>query len=481
MTVTVDLVQLTKVYKNATEPSVDAIDMSIEKGQLVAMLGPSGCGKTTTMKMVAGLLDPTSGDVQFDGASVIDIPAEKRQVAMVFQKPLLFPHMSIGDNVAFGLRMRGVDKKTRVKRVSEMMELVRLPGMEDRRPGQLSGGQEQRISLARGAHHRAGHPAARRAAEPARRQPAHRDARPHPPDPGRAGHHQRLRHPRPGRGRDAGRPHRARCSQGRIQQDGLPQDFYERPATQAVARFFGTQNFVPGTVSGRRFESVLGTLELGHDHPDGEGLLVIRQEAIEIGAGENSFEATVERAMYLGTHVRVWAMPRDVPLQFTAPPGVRYDADQTITPAAAQGAGLGRCPRRTASCDPQAAERRLELLAGGTLGRVDLDLERQSSASTASSWASTTSPSSCPRPRWPSTSPPGRRARLGRGHGALLDAAGELAGRRPGQPATRATAIERAVATARVGARRLRLHGAGPVARRRHARPQHPHRPRCGR
>ena len=103
MTVTVDLVQLTKIYKNATEPSVDAIDMSIDKGQLVAMLGPSGCGKTTTMKMVAGLLAPTSGDVQFDGRSVVDIPAEKRQVAMVFQKPLLFPHMDVEGNLLFAL------------------------------------------------------------------------------------------------------------------------------------------------------------------------------------------------------------------------------------------------------------------------------------------------------------------------------------------------------------------------------------------
>jgi ABC-type Fe3+/spermidine/putrescine transport system ATPase subunit len=330
MTVTVDLVQLTKTYKNATEPSVDAIDMSIEKGQLVAMLGPSGCGKTTTMKMVAGLLDPTSGDVQFDGASVIDIPAEKRQVAMVFQKPLLFPHMSIGDNVAFGLRMRGVDKKTRQKRVGEMMELVRLPGMEDRRPGQLSGGQEQRISLARGL---ITEPDILLLDEPLSQLDANlriemRDLiRSIQAELGITSIF--VTHDQEEAVMLADRI--ALMLQGRIQQDGLPQDFYERPVTQAVARFFGTQNFVPGTVSGRSFESVLGTLELGHDHPEGDGLLVIRQEAVELGEGQNSFTATVERAMYLGTHVRVWAHAADVPLQFTAPPGVRYDADQPIT------------------------------------------------------------------------------------------------------------------------------------------------------
>ena len=330
MTVTVDLVQLTKIYKNTTEPSVDAIDMSIDKGQLVAMLGPSGCGKTTTMKMVAGLLDPTSGDVQFDGESVVDIPAEKRQVAMVFQKPLLFPHMSIGDNVAFGLRMRGVDKKTRKKRVGEMMELVRLPGMEDRRPGQLSGGQEQRISLARGL---ITEPNILLLDEPLSQLDANlriemRDLiRSIQAELGITSIF--VTHDQEEAVMLADRI--ALMLQGRIQQDGLPQDFYERPVTQAVARFFGTKNFVPGTVRDRGFESVLGTLELGHDHPDGEGLLVIRQEAIEVGPGENSFQATVERAMYLGTHVRVWAHAADVPLQFTAPPGVRYDSDQAIT------------------------------------------------------------------------------------------------------------------------------------------------------
>jgi ABC-type Fe3+/spermidine/putrescine transport system ATPase subunit len=249
---------------------------------------------------------------------------------MVFQKPLLFPHMSIGDNVAFGLRMRGVDKKTRKKRVGEMMELVRLPGMEDRRPGQLSGGQEQRISLARGL---ITEPDILLLDEPLSQLDANlriemRDLiRSIQAELGITSIF--VTHDQEEAVMLADRI--ALMLEGRIQQDGLPQDFYERPVTQAVARFFGTQNFVPGTVSGRRFESVLGTLELGHDHPDGEGLLVIRQEAIEVGEGSNSFQATVERAMYLGTHVRVWAHAADVPLQFTAPPGVRYEGDQVIT------------------------------------------------------------------------------------------------------------------------------------------------------
>jgi putative spermidine/putrescine transport system ATP-binding protein len=329
MSASVDLVHLTKVYKNAAEPSVDDISMSIPEGQLVALLGPSGCGKTTTMKMLVGLLDPSAGDVLFGGKSVVDIPAEKRNVAMVFQKPLLFPHMSIGDNVAFGLRMRGVDKKTRKRRVSEMMDLVRLPGMEDRRPGQLSGGQEQRISLARSL---ITEPDILLLDEPLSQLDANlriemRDLiRQIQAELGITSVF--VTHDQEEAVMLADRI--ALMLAGRIQQDGLPRDFYGQPATQAVARFFGTKNFVPGTVSGRTFDSRLGRLELAHDHEAGEGLLVIRQEAIEVGDGQNSFDATIERVMYLGTHLRVWANAGGIGLQFTAPPGMTYDSDQVV-------------------------------------------------------------------------------------------------------------------------------------------------------
>ena len=250
MTVSVELVQLTKVYKGTTEASVDGISMNIPKGQLVALLGPSGCGKTTTMKMLAGLLEPTAGDVRFDGRSVVDIPAERRNVAMVFQKPLLFPHMSIGDNVAFGLRMRGVDGQTRRRRVSDMMDLVRLPGMESRRPGRAvrrPGAARLPGALAR---HAAGHPAARRAAQPAGRQPAHRDAdliRQIQAELGITSVF--VTHDQEEAVMLADRI--ALMLAGRIHQDGLARDFYEQPASEAVARFFGTQNFVRGTVVGR--------------------------------------------------------------------------------------------------------------------------------------------------------------------------------------------------------------------------------------
>jgi len=117
----VHLHKLTKVFKGVREVvAVRDFDLDIASGKITALLGPSGCGKTTTLKMIAGLLEPTSGDVTFDGDSVAHIAAEKRGAAMVFQNYLLFPYMTVGQNVGFGLRMRHVDKKTIAERVSEM-------------------------------------------------------------------------------------------------------------------------------------------------------------------------------------------------------------------------------------------------------------------------------------------------------------------------------------------------------------------------
>ncbi|SVA92633.1 uncharacterized protein METZ01_LOCUS145487, partial [marine metagenome] len=143
------LSNLSQHYPNTEQPALDRLNLDIESGQLNALLGPSGCGKTTAMKMIAGILMPTGGDILFDGDSVLSTPAERRGAVMVFQNYLLFPYMSVGDNVGFGLKMARVDKSTIKKKVLEMLELVQLPGVEDRKPSQLSGGQQQRIALAR--------------------------------------------------------------------------------------------------------------------------------------------------------------------------------------------------------------------------------------------------------------------------------------------------------------------------------------------
>ncbi|HIC89358.1 MAG TPA: ABC transporter ATP-binding protein, partial [Anaerolineae bacterium] len=145
----VNLLQLSKAYSGSDTYAVHDLTLEIASGQITALLGPSGCGKTTTLKMIAGLLHPTQGDITFDGHSVLGIPAERRGAVMVFQNYLLFPYMSVGENIGFGLKMRGVDRQTIRRKVAEILDLVKLSGFEERRPKQLSGGQQQRVALAR--------------------------------------------------------------------------------------------------------------------------------------------------------------------------------------------------------------------------------------------------------------------------------------------------------------------------------------------
>ncbi|MDF1525920.1 MAG: ABC transporter ATP-binding protein [bacterium] len=129
--------------------AVDNVDIDIAEGSLVTLLGPSGCGKTTLLRMIAGLETPTEGDIYINGKRINDVPIHKRNLGMIFQNYALFPHKSIFDNVAFGLKYRGVSKEEMRERVYKALELVRLPGVEKRMPSQLSGGQQQRIALAR--------------------------------------------------------------------------------------------------------------------------------------------------------------------------------------------------------------------------------------------------------------------------------------------------------------------------------------------
>ena len=145
--ISVDLRGLTKNFGSVV--AVNDLTLDIPAGRLVALLGPSGCGKTTTLKMIAGLIEPTRGDVLFDGESMVDVPAEKRNVGMVFQRYVLFPHMNVFDNIGFGLKMRKVPKDELRQRVADVMELVHLQGYEKRHPAQLSGGQQQRVAIAR--------------------------------------------------------------------------------------------------------------------------------------------------------------------------------------------------------------------------------------------------------------------------------------------------------------------------------------------
>ena len=185
--------------------AVDGISLEIPRGSFFALLGPSGCGKTTTLRMIGGFEQPSSGRIFLGDQEVEGLPPYKRDVNTVFQSYALFPHLTIFENVAFGLRRKGVDKGELKTRVAEVLELVDLTGRERRKPTQLSGGQQQRVALARALVNRPTRPAPRRAARGARPEAAQADAARAEGDPVRGRDHVRPRHARPGGGDDDGR------------------------------------------------------------------------------------------------------------------------------------------------------------------------------------------------------------------------------------------------------------------------------------
>ena len=298
---------LTKVYAGTDEPSVDDLSLEIESGELAALLGPSGCGKTTTMKMIAGLLAPTAGNVAFDGRSVLSEKPENRGVVMVFQNYLLFPYMSVADNIGFGLKMRKVPKPEIARRVGEMLDLVRLPDLGARRPKELSGGQQQRVALARALIVQ---PKVLLLDEPLSNLDAHlrfemRDLI--------RGLQQEMgittifvTHDQEEAVVLADRI--ALILKGALKQYDTPEAFYRRPVDVATARFFGGQNFVRGRAEKGVFEGAIGTLALPPDAREGEGTLTFRPENIRAGAAatdENRLSGLVKSKIYLGTQTRL--------------------------------------------------------------------------------------------------------------------------------------------------------------------------------
>jgi len=144
---TIRLENITKIFKNTT--AVDHLSFTIEDGEMVCLLGPSGCGKSTTLSMVAGLEQPTEGQIFFDGQPVANVAAENRDIGMVFQNYALYPHMSVQDNILFPLKMHHVPKAERRQRLQNIAQMLQITELLHRKPGQLSGGQQQRVAIAR--------------------------------------------------------------------------------------------------------------------------------------------------------------------------------------------------------------------------------------------------------------------------------------------------------------------------------------------
>ena len=242
----VELNDVVKVFGRHT--AVDDFCLSVEEGEFVSFLGGSGCGKTTTLRMIAGFETPTSGRIRIDGADVVDVPPNRRGVGMVFQNYALFPNMTAGQNIGFGLQGGQAATPEEIeRRVGEMLALIHMEEFRGRYPHQMSGGQQQRVALARALAVQPRRAAPRRAALGARcedpRPPARRDPR----HPAEARHHDDLRHPRPG----GGPLHLGRIvvmREGRIEQAGTPFEIYNQPATAFVASFVGSLNVLDATV-----------------------------------------------------------------------------------------------------------------------------------------------------------------------------------------------------------------------------------------
>ncbi|MEU1387123.1 MULTISPECIES: ABC transporter ATP-binding protein [unclassified Nonomuraea] len=283
--------------------AVKGVSLDIAEGEFFSLLGPSGCGKTTTMRMIAGFEEPTKGLVRLHGKDVTDVPPNKRDVNMVFQSYALFPHMSVWDNVAFGLKQRKTPQEEIRRRVGEMLEIVDLTGREKRRPREMSGGQQQRVALARALVNR---PRALLLDEPLGaldlklRQAMQIELKRIQREVGitfvYVTHDQNEALTMSDR--------IAVMNDGLVEQLASPREIYERPATAFVAGFIGTSNLITGTVTG----GVLGigggrVLVPGHE---GDVTVTVRPEKITIcadepGAGLSAVPGTVTEMVYLGT------------------------------------------------------------------------------------------------------------------------------------------------------------------------------------
>ena len=276
--------------------AVAGVDLEVRDGEFFSMLGPSGSGKTTTLRMIAGFELPTSGRILLHGADVTAIPPFDRDVNTVFQDYALFPHMTVGDNVAYGLVVRKVPKADRLSRVTEALRMVRLEGYEKRKPSQLSGGQRQRVALARALVNR---PRVLLLDEPLGaldlklREEMQIELKAIQQAVGitfiYVTHDQEEALTMSDR--------LAVFNQGRIEQIGAPAEVYERPLTRFVAGFVGTSNLLRGEAA----ERILGT----------SGTFTIRPEKIQlaapdatVGPDETSATGIVRGVVYLGPDTR---------------------------------------------------------------------------------------------------------------------------------------------------------------------------------
>ncbi|PZG13539.1 ABC transporter ATP-binding protein [Nonomuraea aridisoli] len=302
----IELEDVVKEYLSHGEvvQAVKGVTLDIAEGEFFSLLGPSGCGKTTTMRMVAGFEQPTKGLVRLHGQDVTNVPPNKRDINMVFQSYALFPHMSVWDNVAFGLKQKKTPADEIRRRVGEMLEIVDLTGREKRRPREMSGGQQQRVALARALVNR---PRALLLDEPLGaldlklRQAMQIELKRIQREVGITFVY--VTHDQSEALTMSDRI--AVMNDGLVEQLAGPREIYERPASAFVAGFIGTSNLLTGTAAGGVLKVGGGrVLVPGHD---GEVTVTVRPEKITIGTEEPAPErsgvrGTVAEVVYLGTY-----------------------------------------------------------------------------------------------------------------------------------------------------------------------------------
>lgn len=305
------------VLKNVTKAFgksvvIDNLDLTIKRGTMVTLLGPSGCGKTTILRLVAGLENPTSGQIFIDGEDVTKSSIQNRDICIVFQSYALFPHMSIGDNVGYGLRMQNVGKEERKQRVKEALELVDLAGFEDRYVDQISGGQQQRVALARALVLK---PKVLLFDEPLSNLDANL----------RRAMREKIRELQQSLGitslyvtHDQTEAFAVSdevivMNKGKIMQKAPAKDLYQRPNSLFLANFMGESSIFPAKLQGNTVNIHGYELALNNaaqfNLPDGDCLAGVRPEAVYLHeTGTEAQRCTIKSAVYMGNHWEVVAL-----------------------------------------------------------------------------------------------------------------------------------------------------------------------------